>query len=317
MLHSRKSIMGVTAALVLTLLFAACILVTREEAPPPALPAEPQAGTRLVHTVMGVVKVPEKPKRVAVNFLQGNVLALGVVPVAVSVTDSAAWFKEEVQGIPVIENWTSPEEVLSYEPDLIITVSQAEYEKLKKVAPVVYIPFTKMSIEETMVVMGQALGKTEEAKARIDEYHTVIQACKNRLREAGIQDKTITIIEGDNSMLRVFGDKFGRGGEVIYHNLGLRAPENIQRELIASTNKHFHEISLEGLPQYSGDFIFRSTWAGVKLLDGNPVWDGISAVKAGHVIDMPFGMTFYTDIKSSMIQAEFFTEELIKKAQIH
>ena len=51
-----------------------------------------------------------------------------------------------------------------------------------------------------------------------------------------------------------YGHNFGRGGEVIYEELQLKAPEFIQKEAIDS-GKGWTSLSREMLPEYAGDYI--------------------------------------------------------------
>ncbi|MFP3534369.1 hypothetical protein SB763_34000, partial [Burkholderia sp. SIMBA_042] len=84
---------------------------------------------------------------------------------------------------------------------------------------------------------------------------------KKKLKEAGIMDKTVSIMEGGKGSMGVVNSKqYGRGSQVIYEYLGMRAPAIIQEEVATfSTNTAMHNVSFEVLPVYAGDYVFRSS----------------------------------------------------------
>lgn len=63
-----------------------------------------EAKTRTVKTIKGEIEVPANPKRIAVNFYQGDLLALGVKPIATEKAEGETAFKEELKGVKEIEN---------------------------------------------------------------------------------------------------------------------------------------------------------------------------------------------------------------------
>ncbi|MDQ8734299.1 hypothetical protein [Paenibacillus sp. LHD-38] len=58
----------------------------------------------------------------------------------------------------------------------------------------------------------------------------------------------------------MFGHNYGRGGEIIYGEFGLKAPAEAQKEAIDS-GTGWTSISLEKLPEFSGDII-SCPWSG-------------------------------------------------------
>ncbi|MEV2278550.1 iron-siderophore ABC transporter substrate-binding protein [Nocardiopsis sp. NPDC049922] len=137
----------------------------------------------------GETTVPEEPERVVTLGLsdQDAALALGVTPVG-----AVDWFLEEPYGSwPWTEElWgdTPPEvvgerdeynmeRIAALEPDLIIAqysgMQEEQYETLSQIAPVVAQPADHPDYaapwQEMSLRIGQALGREDEMRARIDD----------------------------------------------------------------------------------------------------------------------------------------------------
>lgn len=262
---------------------------------------------RTVHTVRGDVKVPVNAKRIIATYGMGDVLALGVKPVATYDTKGSA-YEKEVEGLPVWEKF-EPEEIMQYDPDLILVVSEEKIDEFSKIAPTVYVPFTTLSMEERITFLGEVLNKKEEAAKALTDFKEKVTNINKALDSKGIKDKKFSIFESDgNGGIWVYGDKWGRGGDLIYSQLGFKAPEVIQNELIGK-DQH-REISLETIKNYAGDYIIFSGEIGE--LANNPVWKSIPAVKEGHVIPIDFTLFYDIDIYSSNAQLDYIMDKLLE-----
>src|SRR5699024_8962785 len=75
-----------------------------------------------IDSEMGEVTIPANPENILAPFHEDTLLTLGVTPVAKWAIDTSVQehLEDQLADIPTIE-WTMPlEQVLSYEPDLII-----------------------------------------------------------------------------------------------------------------------------------------------------------------------------------------------------
>ncbi|WP_027702761.1 ABC transporter substrate-binding protein [Metaclostridioides mangenotii] len=269
--------------------------------------AEPK--TRTVSTIKGDIEVPSNPERVAVSCYQGDLLALGVKPIATEKPKEESAFKNELAGVATIEKW-EPEEVMELDPDLLIVVKEEDYEKLNKIAPTILIPFGELTTEERVTFIGEAVGKQEEAKKVIDNFEQKVKDSKEKLNKAGVMDKTFTLIESySGKTLMIFGNKYGRGGEIFYDYLDLKAPNIIEKEIIDADQ--YIELSLEALPEYCGDYVINSTWGGPNILTDNDIWNNIKAVKEGKVIKTSGELYFYADIYSMNVQLDKFVDAIL------
>ena len=263
--------------------------------------------TRIISTAQGDVEVPSNPQRVIVTYCVGDALALGVKPVAIYDVEGTA-YEKEVEGVPVWEKFEA-EQLLSYEPDLLIVANQEQYDIASKIAPTILLPFTEQTMEERVRFMGDVLNKQEEAEGVLKAFYEKLDAAKSTLGEKSILDKTFSIVEGDdNGGVWIYGDKWGRGGDLIYSHLGFRAPEIVEKEIIAG--EQYRDVSMEVIGEYIGDYIIIDR--GLEGLEGNTIWESLPAVKEGHIIPIDFTLFYDIDIYSSSVQLDYLMDALLK-----
>lgn len=273
-----------------------------------SLKAEMTGGeTRVIKTVHGETEVPADPQRVIATYCIGDVLALGVKPVATyDVTGTA--YEKEVAGLPVWDKFEA-EEILSYDPDLIIVVNQEQYDAVSKIAPTVLLPFTEISLEERVRFLGDVLNRQEEAEKALENFEQKIKEAKEALAEKQVMEKTVSIFGKDaNGSIWVFGDKWGRGGDLIYSQLGFKAPEIVQNEIIAKDQ--YRAVSMEVIQDYAGDYLILS--GDIDELNGNTIWESLPAVKSGRTIPIDFTLFYDIDIYSSSVQLDYLLDAMLK-----
>lgn len=329
MKKNKKSLLLLSALLSLTLLLGACS--GGNNANPSASPSSTnvsaaaasntdtaaEATTRTISTVKGDVVIPADAKRVVVLYMLGDVVALGVNPIGISEVYDGAAFSEQLEGVESLGHWneTNPEAVMALDPDLIIVNSEDNYSKLKDIAPTVLIPADEVTTVERIQKLGEVFGKEKEAKGLLDNFNSKVETSKEQLKAAGVLDKTVTIVEGDKKeMLVIESKEYGRGSQIIYDYLGMKAPAIIQGKLDTAKAAESEMISMEVLPQYVGDILLRSSWEGMDDLSANPVWSGMPAVKNGNLIEADFGLFYYTDIYSLDTQLDVITKGLLATA---
>jgi iron complex transport system substrate-binding protein len=298
----------------LALLISGCSKTSSNDAGSQSLGSSVEAGSdqkggdRTIHTSLGDVKVPAEPKRVIATYGMGDLLALGIIPVATYQADGTA-YEKEVADLPVWNQFEA-EEIMAFDPDLILVVNQEQYDEVSKIAPTILIPFTQLSMEERVTYLGEILNKEEEAKKALADFKGKIAKAKENLNQKGIDSQTFSIFDSSSSgSIWVYGDKWGRGGDLIYSQLGLKAPDIIQKEIIGKDQ--YRELSMESVQDYAGDYIIFS--GELESLTDNPVWNSIPAVKAGHVIQIKHELFYDIDLYSSDVQLDYLMKALIDK----
>ncbi|MFC4306997.1 ABC transporter substrate-binding protein [Cohnella boryungensis] len=238
-------------------------------------------------------------------------------PVGTSEVYDGAAYANELDNVEQMGAFFEPslEAIVALEPDLIIVPTEETYDVLNKVAPTILMPLYSLTMEGRLAFLGKVFGKEEEAKQRLESFNVKLESAKEKLRAAGLLDKTVTIIEGgQKKMTVVMSSQYGRGSQVLYEYLGMKAPEIVQRQIDVATVGTGKEVSLEVLQEYSGDFIFRSSWEGMDNLAEDKVWNSIPAVKEGRVIEIEFGFSYYNDIYSLDKQLDFVVEQMLATA---
>ncbi|HEY2492562.1 MAG TPA: AraC family transcriptional regulator [Paenibacillus sp.] len=276
-----------------------------------------EAQTRTVSTEMGDVEIPANPKRVVVLYLLGDLVAMGIKPIGVSDVFEGAAFEKELEGVETLGTWfePNPEAVMALNPDLIIVPSVETYNKLKQIAPTVYVPYEKMNTEERLTLLSKTFGKEQEVQTLLTNFNKKVEESKEKLAAVGLNNKTVTIIEGGKKEMYVIASKqYGRGSQIIYEYLGMKAPEIVQKKIDVATGATGDSVSMEVLSDYIGDYVFRSSYKGMDDLTGNAIWNSIPAIKEGRLIEISFNLFYYNDIYSIDKQLDFMMEHLLSTA---
>lgn len=81
------------------------------------------------------------------------------------------------------------------------------------------------------------------------------------------------------------GSHFARGGSILYDIWKLKAPSAVQAEMV-DADTPYKVVSLEALPEYTGDFILYGVLADTdsSFVEESRLWNSLDAVKAGRVL---------------------------------
>ncbi|MCG7409307.1 ABC transporter substrate-binding protein [Paenibacillus sp. ACRRX] len=277
--------------------------------------SEEKSGTRKVTTVMGEVEVPVNPQRVIVNWYVGDVFTLGIKPVAINArADKAMPFYDQFEGIPITEKWES-EEILKYDPDLIITYDPKDYEDFSKLAPVIVVPEGEVSSSERLSFLGAATGHEAEAKEAIAVFEEKLQNAKGKLSSGIFKDKNFSILQDwGRESYGVMYETGSRGGTLLYEYIGLKKPEKLE-QLVKKSGKGRDSLSYEVASQYFGDYVLWFLKEGYESEYAKSViWNSIPAVKQGNVIQIPgeySGLFYYSDVASMTAQLDYILDRLL------
>ncbi len=332
MFNYLKNKAAIAAALSLTTLFTACSAQTSNpngsainaSQPPissPSTAATPEASaktdTLIISTVKGDVEIPANPQRVVADSrLLGDIVALGVIPIAIEDYGSVdVAYKDLIKDITLLEKW-EPEYIMAEQPDLIITVYEDSYEQLSKIAPTVYVPADSLTVEEKLSFIAEGLGKApEEGKKLVTDFYEKADAYKAKLKEAGLYDKTFSVIriQGENQIGVRWSNNLG--GQILFGALELPMTELALKE-INSGEDWGATLSFETLPDYMGDYILVTEYDdNYGLIEDNPVWTSLSAVQAGNIMRFQEPFMYQNDIYSWSVQLELIANALLDLAK--
>ncbi|MGN4126983.1 ABC transporter substrate-binding protein [Lysinibacillus sphaericus] len=276
---------------------------------------EVQPKTKTIITGNGEVEIPENPQRIVITAesYAGYLLALGIKPVGMSQFGLRnRYFDGLVDGIENIGDDESLEKILELKPDLIITKTSSEnIENLQKIAPTIAIKPKEKDFKEQFLEFGKIFGKEEVAEEWIANWDRKIAEYKPLIQEK-VGTKTIAILGVGEKEIYAYGDKFGRGGEIMYGEFGLKAPNLIQQEAI-DLKSGWVSFSLEKLPEFAGDYIFVEDNADFEKTTSSILWRDLPAIKNKRVFIMDEYDSFFSDPISLDKQLEFIVDSILER----
>lgn len=309
----KKWIMSVVL-LTLVLALTAC---NKQEAKAPekeAAASDTDTDTVIYKADNGDIEIPKDPQRIVVygNSYAGYPFALGVKPVGLrSFAMKNTHFAGLTDGIKDVGDDGSVESVLELNPDLIIAfATEEQIPALEKIAPVVAFDYDKRTFKEQLIDIGIMLNKQDEAEQWITEWDAKIAADKDKVQEK-LAGKTVSILGVTDKDVFIYSDRWGRGGEIIYGEFGLKAPDIIQKEVIEG--KGWGQASLELLPEYAGDYIFIEDGENYTTLKETEMWKSLPAVQNNHVYTLDSSDSYFNDPISLEAQRKFILKSLLEE----
>ncbi|MEK5068763.1 ABC transporter substrate-binding protein [Sporosarcina sp. FSL K6-1508] len=256
---------------------------------------EEASAERTLTDAMGhEVTIPVKPERIIASYLEDNLVALGITPIAQwAVNDGASkqnYLQDYLKDIPTIPHDLPFEVVTSFAPDLLImnsaeAVEGSKYEQYTKIAPTFVLEVENNSDwRDKLLKVGEIFGKTNEAKKVLEEYEKKATDSKKIIQDS-IGKESAAAIWLVNDTFFVVSENVSSGA-VLYGDLGLTIP-NVVHEISSSATGNWSSISLEKLAELDADHIFlinSDKGNGAEMLK-EPLWQNIPAVKNGHIYE--------------------------------
>ncbi|WP_281860405.1 iron-siderophore ABC transporter substrate-binding protein [Salana multivorans] len=250
------------------------------------------------------VVVPAEPLRVVTlsePTLDGA-LALGVTPVG-SVNGRGQstmpnYLLDRAEGIPAVGTVAqfNFEAIAALKPDLILTYASGGNNPesiaiMEKIAPVYFVGYAGAEWRTTFRNVANALNRSDEAERVLGDFDTLVADVGGRLREAGYDDKTFSIVRWQGSNASLILKELPPG--MALDELGLARPPAQDRE----GRGHSEPISLENLADADADYMFFGTLGGSSV--DNPVAGGTADITgAQQAYDEAVGTPGFTDLKA-------------------
>lgn len=241
--------------------------------------------------------IPKNPKRIASlsSTYTGYLLQLGFDPVTVTSYDAKnPVLKEKVKNAKVLMP-EDLESIAKQKPDLIVVdASDKNIDELKKIAPTIVIDYGKNDYLEILNRFGQIFGKEKEADQWIADWKSKTADIGKQLKEKLGQNVTFTVVGLYEKEIYLFGNNWGRGGEVIYKSLGFDAPQKVKDEVFPSG---YLQVSQETVSEYIGDYVLvaaEDDKTGSALYESD-VWKSIPAVQQNHILKVDANAFYFND----------------------
>lgn len=235
------------------------------------------------------VTVPENPQRVIGSYLEDYLVALGVTPVAqwtVGNDSDQAYLQDKLAEVPRI-NYDLPfEDVLSFEPDLLLMDSNSmvegdKYDQYSKIAPTYVVTNGEdVTWRERLTDIAKVLHKEEQADQVEADYDDLVAATKETYADQ-IQGKSIAVLwVVNNSVFMVSETK--SSGQLLYHELGFEVPALVS-EISESATADWSAVSLEKLAELDADYLILVNSDKGADFFSEQVWQNLDAVKNNHL----------------------------------
>lgn len=252
----RRALTVASATLVATLALAGCSGAS--ENTDSSSGAEGSSDTRSVEHARGTAEVPSSPQRVVVlePVELDTAVALGVTPVGAAVASNIAGIPEYlgVDGVEPVGTVPEPdlEAIAALEPDLILgteTRHSKLYDQLESIAPTVFLEAHSDPWQENMLVIGDALGKKDEAQELVDGFN---DRCEEIKAEFDVEGTTANLVRPkDETTLSIYGPTSFAGSAL--ECVGLTIPEQEWKDGLQA------DISPENILEARADHVFVTT----------------------------------------------------------
>lgn len=235
------------------------------------------------------VTIPANPKKIIAPYLEDYLVALKVKPEAqwtVNNNTVQTYLQSELKGVPTISYDLPYEEVLKYEPDLLMVSSSAlveggKYDQYKKIAPTYVVKNgDNVTWRDQFLDVANVLNKKGKAEKVLKNYDQLISKTKSDLGTK-ISDHSAAILWITNNQVFVVGEKRGTG-DLLYQNLGFKTPALV-KEISEKSKDEFTQLSLEKLAGLDADYLFLINGDSENMIQNEAVWKELPAVKNNQV----------------------------------
>lgn len=231
------------------------------------------------------VDIPEKPKRVIASYLEDYLVALDEKPVAQWTVGKGSiqdYLQDDLEDVPTINYDLPYEEVLKYEPDLLLigsnaTVEGGKYDEYAKIAPTYVVKNGDgVTWREQLNEIGKVFNKEDKAKQVEEDYETLITQTKKELGDK-IDGKSVAVLWVTNNSAFMVAENRS-SGRLLYGDLGFEVPD-LTKEVSEKATSDWSAVSLESLSQLDADYLFLVNSDQGAAMFEDPLWQNIPAVK--------------------------------------
>ncbi|MCM2674601.1 ABC transporter substrate-binding protein [Alkalicoccobacillus plakortidis] len=298
---------SLTLALSMTTVFALAACGGNEDNDPSANDSTSDSGPRVMTDALGnEVEIPENPERILGSYLEDYLVTLGETPVAQwSVANGTQVYLEgQLEGVPTISSELPPEEVASFDPDLILIGEETQvesglYDQYDQIAPTFVLgDEVTNDWRKALAKTGEILGKTEEADQALADYEALVDDTKEDIQAAIGEDKVAALWYVADTYYAVSPTQ--SSGATLFEDLELN-PANVNANLPEDNVAQWNPVTLESLAELDADHLIlvNSTESSIEDILNDPVWANVPAVIKNQVHGVSRESTWlYTGIQA-------------------
>ncbi|MDT2820882.1 ABC transporter substrate-binding protein [Enterococcus devriesei] len=237
------------------------------------------------------VEIPQKPKRIIASYLEDYLVALDEKPVAqwtVGEGKIQHYLQAELKGVPTINYDLPYEDVLKFEPDLLLigsngTLEGGKYKEYEKIAPTYVVKNGEnVTWRDQLEDIGKVFDKEDQAKKVEKDYGQLVDQTKKEYKDK-IDGKSAVVLWVTNNSAFMVADNRS-SGQLLYHELGFEVPQ-LTKDISKKATADFSQVSLESLSQLDADYIFLVNSDTGAAMFKDPLWSNIPAVKNNHLFE--------------------------------
>ncbi|MFD0587227.1 helix-turn-helix domain-containing protein [Paenibacillus sp. GCM10027627] len=206
----------------------------------------------------------QKHKRIATLNLNhtASLIALDITPELGVYT---TWLERNFKKITgkTVQKWNpyghSPatyySTIADVNPDIIISYNNSEENhRFLPLAPVIELPFMTMNWREQFRMIADIVNKRQKAEEWLAHYDKRVTIMNDQLDSKLGYRGTAIVWEIGASTAYCCSPSYGRGCQILYDDLGFRAPANMLDQNLLS--RGYVEVELESISSYPADHIF-------------------------------------------------------------
>ena len=298
---------SLTLALSMSTVFALAACGGNEDNDPSATDSTSDSGPRVMTDALGnEVEIPENPERILGSYLEDYLVTLGETPVAQwSVANGTqVYLEDQLEDVPTISSELPPEEVASFDPDLILVGEETQvesglYEQYDQIAPTFVLgDEVTNDWRKALAKIGEILGKTEEADQALADYEALVDDTKEDIQAVIGEDKVAALWYVADTYYAVSPTQ--SSGATLFEDLELN-PANVNANLPEDNVAQWNPVTLESLAELDADHLIlvNSTESTIDDILNDPVWANVPAVTKNQVYDVSRESTWlYTGIQA-------------------
>lgn len=232
------------------------------------------------------VKIPSQPKKIIASYLEDYLKALDVEPVAQWTVGGGSKQNYLDLDQPTINYDLPYEEVLKFEPDLLLIDSNSmveggKYDQYSKIAPTYVVKNGEgVTWQDRLEDVAKVLNKEDKAKEVLKDYDQLVKDTKEKYDQE-IEGRSIAVLWVTNNSAFMVADNKS-SGDLLYGQLGFEEPA-LTKEISKAATSDWSAVSLEKLAQLDADYLILVNSDQEAAMFKDSLWQNIPAVKNGNL----------------------------------
>lgn len=229
-------------------------------------------------------------RKIVCVFGSPDLVAFGIRPLAYEGSTDTSGYEDFYEDSSPLMNTTpfSVEEVMSYEPELILVnqkMTATNIKALSKIAPVIPIYTDSTDFNERLWYLGEIFGLPQHAEQLIEYADNLKAAMLKEMKKINLEDKTLTLYTYMGA-ISIPPERGWFMNTILYDYLNIKRIDKVTEFMRDETGLAYEAISAEKLKDYEGDLVIFAGFGegGLSNYVSESVgWQALKAVKEKRV----------------------------------